>query len=443
MQKQAEEKVKRQVLDEKVSDFIDNAEKFQIGKMMRSDDDDMADLDKKAILAHFAVGAQNKKGVFPYNRFVKSGSRPFASIVSPDEEVEKDCIVWCSNHYLGFNRDPETIKAAHAALDEYGTGCGTSAVSGGFSAIHKELEAVISKMVGKPETVLYSTGFTTNLGALGCLAGKGDVILIDRDSHASIIDGAKMSGAELRVYKHNDPAHLEEILKKIDRKKHKNVFVVTETVFSMSGEEAPLAEYCSLRKKYGFYLYVDEAHAFGFYGKKGAGLTEHLSLTNEVDFIMSTLSKATASIGGFVSADKHYCSYLRINSNPYLFQASIPPADAAVVLSALRGIAADRSRVERLWSNTKLMRSLLKESGFNVGNSKSPIVPLYVADETKLALLCKGLFWEGIFTNWVSYPVVSKNQGRLRFVVTASHTEEQIRKTVNVLLDLGRKTGII
>lgn len=426
-----------------VSKVIGNSSNMQIGKLVQSlKASEIKSIDKIARLINMGIAAQERDGIFPYNRFMKSGSRVVSAVVSNNSTERKDCIVWSSNHYLGLNRHPDVIRYAVKILQENGTGCGTSAVSGGFSSVHKELERELASLCGKPEAVLFATGYTTNLGTISSLAGKGDLILIDRDSHASIIDGSIMSKADLRIFKHNDPSHLEKLLKSAQGKRYNNVFVITESVFSMTGEEAPLLDYCRLKEKYGFILYVDEAHSFGFYGNKGAGLCDRIGCSGKVDFFMSTLSKATASVGGFIGSEKHYCSYLRVNSNPYLFQACLTPADAAVSVAALRVIRNDDSIAERLWNNTHLFRRLLAENGFVVKGT-SPIVPLFVSDETKLSVLCKRLFENNIFTNWVSYPVVPRKKGRLRFLVTASHTEEQIDRTAFVLSKLSDEIGII
>lgn len=432
------------VLDKKLSDYVNEIEKVRIGTLLRSSSDlGVKDLKQKALLAYLTIKAQSKKGIYPYNRFLKHGSQAFSAIISPDENKEQGCIVWCNNHYLGLNRNEEIVRYAKQVLDEYGTGCGTSAASGGFSAIHKLLESELIKFMGKESVILYPTGYTANTGAIGTLATPGDLILVDHDSHASVIDGIKMSGAEFRVFKHLDMIDLEKILKKLDRKKYNNLFVLTESVFSMSGEEAPLGELCNLRQKYDFFLYVDEAHAFGFYGEKGSGLCEQFGQTQNVDFVMSTLSKATASIGGFIACDRQYGSYLRITSNPYLFQACLTPVDAAVNVAALKIIQMDESPRNRLWQSTRRFREMLIEKGFNVGGSRSPIVPIYIPDEEKLAFFCRELYLNGIFTNWISYPAVRKRTGRLRFIVTASHSDDQIDKTIETMERVGKKLKVI
>ena len=438
------EKVLNNTLEFDVSKHIENPSNVQIGKLVRSlKAGEIKSIDKIAHLVYMGIAAQERDGIFPYNRYMKNGSGVVSAVVSNNRTERKDCIVWSSNHYLGLNRHPDVINYAVKILQENGTGCGTSAVSGGFSSVHKELERELASLCGKPEAVLFATGYTTNLGTISSLAGKGDLILIDRDIHASIIDGSIMSKADLRIFKHNDPYHLEKLLKSAREKKYNNIFVITESVFSMTGEEAPLLDYCRLKEKYGFLLYVDEAHSFGFYGNKGAGFCDHIGCSGKVDFFMSTLSKATASVGGFIGSEKHYCSYLRVNSNPYLFQACLTPVDAAVTVAALKVIRTDGSIAKRLWNNTRLFRRLLVERGFFVGKGTSPIVPLFVSDEAKLSVLCKRLFENNIFTNWVSYPVVPRKKGRLRFLVTASHTEEQIGRTVSVLTKLSDEIGII
>ena len=427
-----------------LKEYLISPNKLQIGAVVRNLQSlGVNELAEKAQITHYIITEQNKSGIFPYNRFLERGNKTFSNVISPDENIHRNCIVWCNNHYLGLDNNIEVMNAAKEAIDNYGVGCGTSAASGGFNSLHKKLERELAEFINKEEVVLYPTGFTANLGCLSTISTKGDLIIVDRNCHASIIDGVRSSEAEYRVFKHNNAADLEKILLSTHSKDYNNVFVLVESVYSMGGDEAPLKEYCKLKSKYNYYLFVDEAHAFGFYGERGAGLSEHLSCTKDVDFLMSTLSKATASIGGFIGCSKEIASYLRINSNPYLFQASITPADTAASIAALSIIKRDRKIKELLWKNTGRFREAVNSIGFDTGNSKSPIVPIYISDEEKLSAMCKQLFKNGIFTNWISYPAVKKGSGRLRFIVTANHNDKQIDATVVILEKCGKELGVI
>ncbi|MGL1935633.1 MAG: pyridoxal phosphate-dependent aminotransferase family protein [Fibrobacterales bacterium] len=382
---------------------------------------------------------QIAEGVYSYNRYSKQGSATSATVC--DVAGEQECIMWSLNHYLGLNRNKNVIEKAKKALDEFGTGCGTSAMSGGFSSLHIEIQNRIKGLIGKDVT-LFPTGFTANSGAISSLTSDKDLILFDRESHASIIDGCQLSPAKMLPFKHNDIADLE---KKISRyqEKFQNIFVIVESAYSMSGDLAPIKEIIALREKYKFLLYVDEAHTFGIYGEKGAGYCSHLGVVDDVDFIMSTLSKATASIGGFLAAEKKYGTLLTVSARSYLFQASLTPADAAAILASLDEIAEHPEMLERLHEKNKYFRGRLNEAGFDLGVSESPVVPVYIENIEALHDVNHELFKQGIFTVAVTFPAVGRNEGRMRFILNAEHSYEQIDYTIDKLIEICKKNGVL
>ena len=376
-----------------------------------------------------------------HDRYLKYSSNTNAEVFTSTTN-SKHCSVWSINHYLGLNRHPYVIAKAKEVIDVYGTGCGTSAMSGGHSEFHKALQKRFAKIFGKEECLLFSTGFTANSGTITALCkGSETLILIDRDSHASIVEGCRASGSKYLPFKHNSVRDLENKLKRY-ASKHVNVLVITESAYSMEGDIAPLKKIVRLKKKYNFLLYVDEAHSFGFYGKNGSGLCNELGITDQVDFIMTTLSKSTASMGGIIATSKEFASMLRWSSS-YTFQAAIPTADAAVVDACLDLIENDPGIITSLWQKTRYLRQKLIDLGFDVGHSSSPIIPVYVRDPTTLKEMEKDLFEKGIFTVAVQYPAVKPSQGRFRFIVNNSHTLKDIDGLVATLTKLGKKYDII
>ena len=385
---------------------------------------------------------QARAHLFASDLFTEEGSNAIAHIVSGTTGEKRECIVWSLNLYLGLNRSPAVIAAAQSALARYGTGAGTSPPSGGLSQLHHAIEARVARMVGKPKALVFSTGYAANLGALSALPGPKDLVLLDREAHASMIDGVKLSGKKWLAFAHNDVADLEAKLERYGPH-HENIFVVVESAYSMSGDLAPLAAIAALKRKYRFYLYVDEAHTFGFYGEGGRGYCHEAGVTADVDFIMSTFSKATASIGGFVACEERFATLLQASATPYIFQACLSPPDAATILAALEEIEHQPAHAKALHANNRYMREALREVGFDLGVSQSPVIPVYVPDLEKLYRLCAHIYLEGIFTVPVVYPAVGANEGRLRFIVNAHHTREQIDRTVDVLERHGRVLGIL
>lgn len=396
---------------------------------------------EKAEIVQSLKQLQIDGGMFPYDRYIKYASNRFGEIStrSVDSiEKAKEHFVWGTNHYLGLNRNEEVIKFAIKCLEKYGTGCGTSAMSGGLNDLHRQIEKFFNGFWEKEESIIFPTGYTANLGAISSLASSHDAVIFDRECHASIIDGIKLSGAEMVPFKHNNVSDFQKKLEKFSGK-FKNIIVIIEAVYSMSGQEAPVDEIVKLKDKYKFIFYVDEAHSFGIYGKAGRGLCSAKDVMNKVDVLMTTLSKTTASLGGIVSTSKSIASYIQYQSNAYIFQACISPADAGAILKSLEILSTDEKYRNKLWENTIYFRRKLEENGFDCRDSRSPIIPVYISDPLILALFCREIYARGVFTNWISYPVVKVNDGRLRFVVTSRHTKEDIDKTLQILIESLKK----
>ena len=378
---------------------------------------------------------QIAKEFWCHDRILTSGSRPVASVTKESGE-KQECIIWSTNHYLGLNRHPGVIAAAQAALSKYGSGAGTSAISGGQCDLHRSIEAEFMSLFRKEAALVFPTGFTANYGTLRALgACPNTIFILDKECHASIVEGITASSAKFIPFKHND---IVDLAKKLTTycKKYSNVIVVTEAAFSMSGDIAPLVEICALKSKHDFYLFVDEAHSFGFYGENGAGLCDEFGVLDSVDFVMTTLSKSTASVGGVVVCSKIMAVYIQTSCRAYIFQACLPPADAAATLKALEIIRTEPIHAERLHQNNKRFRSSLSKRGFDLRESQSPVVRTYSKNSEVLYRMNSELFKRGIFSIALTYPSVGAKDVGFRFIVTAAHTEEDIDSTVDALSEL-------
>lgn len=400
------------------------------------------DLEYRAQTVQDFIDKENQSIGNAYDRYLESGSATSMNVVTEHSGEKIECILWNVNHYLSLNRNPNVIEKACHALKQFGTGSGTSASSCGMTSLHKEIEHKISKLVGKDNAVLFPTGFTTNLGAISFLVGDKDLVLFDRECHSSIINGIRLSKAKKSIsFKHNNVADLEAKLQRFEDI-FENIFVIVESAYSMSGDLAPLRDITDLKTSHKFYLYVDEAHTFGIYGEKGQGYCYELGVSNQVDFIISTLSKATASIGGFFAADQKYCSLLRF-SDPYLVQACLTPADAAATLASLEEIESNPLMISELHAKNMYMRELLTSKGFNLGSSRSPIIPIFIGDHRKLLHVVNELYLHGIYSTPLVFPAVKMSEGRIRLIINYAHTKEQIDYTVQKLEHICEKYQII
>ncbi|WP_025741541.1 amino acid adenylation domain-containing protein [Aquimarina pacifica] len=369
----------------------------------------------------------------PYSKVLRTGSATRGIVGDAYNDEEKEAIIWTTNLYLGLNRDKEVMKEASIALERFGTGMGTSAAASGMTNQHLEFEKEFANLVGKPSACLFPTGYTANVGAIAGLLGNNDIVVIDQLCHASIVDGARLSGATLRTFKHNNVADLKAVLES-EMSPYRTILVVLEGVYSMGEGAAPVAEIVRTAKKYNALVLVDEAHSFGFYGKGGAGICAAQGVTKEVDFIMTTLSKALGSLGGVVAASQEHIDLLKSSSRAYIFQASVSPADMAAALTALRRLRFDDRLRDRLWDTTRYMRKRFEDAGYDLGTGDGPIVTPHFSNKDKLYAIVQRLYKLGIQTSAVTYPIVESGQGRLRFICSASHTIEDVDKTIEALI---------
>ena len=375
------------------------------------------------------------EGVYPYFREITS---------KQGTEVEMaghKVLMFGSNAYTGLTGDQRIIDAAKKALDKYGSGCAGSRFLNGTLDLHVQLEKELAEYIGKDETLCFSTGFFVNSGVLAVVVGRGDYIICDDRDHASIVDGRRLSFARQLHYKHNDMEDLENILKGLPHEAVK--LIVVDGVFSMEGDLANLPKIVELKHKYNCYIMVDEAHGLGVFGKEGRGVCDHFGLTDEVDLIMGTFSKSMASIGGFIAGDKDTINYLRHTVRTYIFSASNTPAATAAALEALHIIKKEPERIEKLWKVTNYALKRFREEGFEIGETESPIIPLYVHDVDKTFQVTKLAFDNGVFINPVIPPACAPQDTLVRFALMATHTEEQVERGVQILKKVFQDLGII
>lgn len=374
----------------------------------------------------------------PYGKLVRTGSAARGTVADVHTDEEREAIIWTTNLYLGLNRDEKVIEEARSSLERFGTGMGTSPVGSGVTDLHLEFEKAFAELVGKPAACQFPTGFTANLGVIAGVLGDNDLIVMDRLCHASIVDGARLCGATIRTFQHNDPSDLESILE-TEASPYRTTLVALESVYSMGEGTAPVADIVHTAKKYDALVLVDEAHSFGFYGPRGAGLCAAQGVTDQVDFIMTTLSKALGSLGGVIAAREEHIALLKSSARAYIFQATASPADIAAALAALRRLSADDALRERLWDTTRYMRKRFSEAGYDLGTGDGPIVTPHFSGTDKLYAMAHGLRERGVHTVAVTYPVVESGRGRLRFICSASHTREDVDKTLEALIDAERE----
>ncbi len=373
-------------------------------------------------------------GFYPYFRVVESEQNPEVIVQG------KKMIMLGSNNYLGLTSHPKVKEAAIEAIRKYGSGCAGSRFLNGTLDLHVKLEEKLASFFRKDGALTFSTGYQTNLGIISSLAGKDDVVIIDKLDHASIIDACRLSFAEVKKFKHNDMGSLEYVLKESGSR---GKLVVVDGVYSMEGDIAPLPDIIRISKKYGARIMVDDAHGVGVLGKTGRGTAEHFGLEKEVDVIMGTYSKSLASIGGFVVADEDVIHYMKHTSRPLIFSASPPPASVASVIAALDIIDEEPERRERLWHNTAKMMKAFKEMGFDTGAAETPIIPLVMGEMERAFMMWKTLSDEGVFVNPVVPPATTPGRCLIRTSYMATHTDEMLDRVLGVIEKAGRKLGMI
>ena len=353
----------------------------------------------------------------------------FKEVTSPQTDVaffgNKKVLMFGSNNYLGLNNHPKIKKASQDAISKYGTSCTGSRFMNGTLDLHTQLEDELKDFLDQEAVIVFPTGFQVNLGVIPALAGKNDYIFIDELNHASIIDGCQLSYAKRVKYKHNDMVDLFKKMELFANDGSKNL-IVTDGIFSMDGDIAQLDRIVEIGKKYNTITMVDCAHAIGVIGKNGSGTAAHFGVSKEIDLIGGTFSKSLASVGGFIAGDADMIEYLSHASRSFMFSASLPPASTASALAALKIIRTDSSLTEKLWENTNFAALRLKEIGFEIGQSETPIIPIYIRDNFKTFEFTKRLLEEQVFVNPVVSPAVPSTDSLIRFSLMATHTKDQI-----------------
>jgi 8-amino-7-oxononanoate synthase len=373
---------------------------------------------------------QQKLSYYDEPQRVKAmGVYPYFRVIESDQDTEviingKKVLMFGSNSYLGLTNHPKIKEASISAIKKYGTGCAGSRFLNGTLDIHIELEKKLAEFVGKEDAIIYSTGFQVNMGVVPSMTGREDYLIYDELDHASIMTGKQLCFSKVMKFKHNDMESLEKVLQKCEPDKVK--LIVVDGVFSMEGDIANLPEIVRLSKKYDASIYVDEAHSLGVLGRQGRGVCNHFGSTDDVDVIMGTFSKSFASLGGFVAADESVINWLRHHSRSYIFSASATPAATAAALAALEIMQNEPERLERLWDVTHFALNGFRSLGFEIGNTQTPIIPLFIRNNEKTFKFTRMLFDEGIFVNPVVSPAVPSADTLIRFSLMATHTKEQV-----------------
>ena len=375
-----------------------------------------------------------ERGLYPY--FV-----PLDGTEGTEVMVEgRSVLMIGSNNYLGLTTHPRVREAAKQAVDEYGTSCTGSRYLNGTLKLHQQLEARLAAFVGKEAALVFSTGMQANLGAISALVGPGDYVVMDKDNHASIVDGVRLSQGTMKRFRHNDVRHLERVLDGLPENAGK--LVVVDGVFSMGGDIAPLDQIAPICKRYGARLYVDDAHSLGVLG--GArGTAAHFGMQDDVDLVMGTFSKSFASIGGFIAGDADVLSYIQHHARSLIFSASLPAPNVMAVMVALEIMETEPEHVQRLWENGNYMLNCLNEMGFNTGPTQTPIIPIIIGQDGPTFLTWKLLFERGLYTNPVVTPAVPPGQSMLRTSYMATHTRAQLDHALSILATTGRQLGLI
>ncbi len=370
------------------------------------------------------------------------GPAAHRATVREHDGEDHDVIMFGSNSYLSLTTHPDVVAASKTACEKYGYGMGAVALYGGTTDLHRQLEEIIAEFYGAEDAMIFPCGYSANVGVISALCGPGDVVINDADNHASILDGCRLSGADIRIYLHCNMRHLEKTLKGLPETQLGRL-IITDGVFSMGGDVAPLDEMVELANRYGARVMVDDAHGVGVVGPTGRGSAELRGCVDSVDVTVGTLSKAPGSIGGYCVGSTILIRYLRYYARTYFFSTALPAPVVAGLIEVFRLMMCDRTGRERLWGNIRHMLRGLSESGFDTGNTESAIIPVIVGDEEQLARFHNELRHRRVFTNIVTYPAVRRKTCRLRVSIMNSHTRPEMDEALRVFSELGRKHGII
>ena len=375
-----------------------------------------------------------------YNRIRTIGSAQGAWLTVDGKNV----LNFCSNNYLGLANHPKIVEAAKEATKKYGVGPAAVRSIAGTMDLHVQLEQRLAKFKGAEDVITFQSGFTANLGTISALVGKEDVVFSDRLNHASIIDGCRLSGAKIIPYEHNDPGALEDAIK--DTRSVSNfrrALIVTDGVFSMDGDIAPLPDLYEVAKKYDILFMVDDAHGEGVLGKGGRGIVDHFGLHGKVDIEVGTMSKAFGVVGGIVAGEKSIIEWLRQRGRPFLFSSAVTAPDAAACLAAVDLLEESTELVDKLWSNAKYFKNEMKKLGFDTGVSETPITPVMLGEAPLAQQFSRELFEEGVFAMAIGFPTVAKGKARIRVMISAAHDNDDLGKGLEAVDKVGKKLGVI
>jgi glycine C-acetyltransferase len=373
-----------------------------------------------------------------YNRIRTIGSAQGARLIVDG----KDVLNFCSNNYLGLANHPKLVDAAKNATKKYGVGPAAVRTIAGTTDLHVELEKRLAKFKGAEDVITFQSGFTANLGTISALIGKEDVIFSDRLNHASIIDGCRLSGGRIVPYDHNDPTALEAAIKE-NAGTYRRALIVTDGVFSMDGDIAPLPALYEVAKKYDILFMVDDAHGEGVLGKGGRGIVDHFGLHGKVDIEVGTMSKAFGVVGGMVAGNKVIIDWLRQRGRPFLFSSAVTAPDAAACLAAVDLLEESTALVDKLWDNAKYFKAEMKKLGFDTGVSETPITPIMLGEAPLAQQFSRELFEAGVFAMSIGFPTVAKGKARIRVMISASHDRDDLGQGLEAFAKVGRKLGVI
>ena len=373
-----------------------------------------------------------------YNNIRTIGSAQGARLVVDG----KDVLNFCSNNYLGMANHPQIVAAAKDATKKYGVGPAAVRSIAGTTDLHVQLEQRLARFKGAEDVITFQSGFTANLGTISALVGKEDVIFSDRLNHASIIDGSRLSGAKIVPYEHNDAGALEDAIKD-NASKFRRALIITDGVFSMDGDIAPLPALVEVAKKYDILFMVDDAHGEGVLGKGGRGIVDHFGLHGQVDIEVGTMSKAFGVVGGMVAGDKVIIEWLRQRGRPFLFSSAVTAPDAAACLAAVDLLEESTELVDKLWDNAKYFKAEMKKLGFDTGVSETPIIPVMLGEAPLAQEFSRELFENGVFAMAIGFPTVAKDKARIRVMISASHDRDDLGQGLDAFAKVGRKLGVI
>jgi len=388
-------------------------------------------------LAYIASELESLKsqGVYRHLRILEGEQRATTTF------DHKAVVNLSSNNYLGLTTHPRLRAVATRALEDFGVGSGSVRTIAGTMAIHMELEERLADFKKTEAAVVFQSGFTANAGTVASVLTKDDVVISDELNHASIIDGCRLSRATIKVFPHKDVDAARTILQGLPPSQRK--LLITDGVFSMEGDLGPLPELCALAEEFGCIMMVDDAHASGVFGTNGRGTVDHFGMHGRVDIQVGTLSKAIAALGGYVAGNRAFIEFLYHRARPFLFSTSHPPSVAATCIAALDVLLEEPGIIDRLWDNTRFFKAGLQELGFDTGMSESPITPVIVGDGARAMKLSDRLFAEGVFAQGIAYPTVARDRARVRTIVTATHTQDELQFALDTFKKVGLELGII